>query len=196
MKKKVTITITLLAVALLATGCGAGGDDFTLPVPAKVRIGVSGRQVTVSWRQARNAQGYEIITTSEGCGSGNRKADTREGTAILTSNGDEATNVEFIGKTSIRITLMASDEDPNVPMASSVTAKVMSLGGTASGNVYLSSDYSEIVSKTIDKFIPTGNFLERYGSQIAIVVFCMAGILTIIVAIDIIKRWRKPKNAD
>jgi hypothetical protein len=33
-------------------------------------------------------------------------------------------------------------------MASAVTAKIMSLGGTVSEKEYISSDYSEIVNKT------------------------------------------------
>jgi hypothetical protein len=143
-----------LMVGLLMTGCNKDSGrkapgDTRLAIPANVDIDVTGRLMSVSWNAVDKALGYQVITTSVGCGSGNRTIDTKEGTAVLTSSGKDASNVEITGETSIRITLMAARGDPSTAMASAVTAKVMSLGGTASENV--DSDYSEITSKTIVK---------------------------------------------
>jgi hypothetical protein len=118
--------------------------------PENVKITVVGRVMTVTWDTEDNAFGYEVVTTSVGCGSGNRTINTKDNTAVITSTGAAATNV-IIGQKSISITLMASSGNSNIPMASAVTAKAKSIGGTASGKKYVTSDYSEVISKTIEK---------------------------------------------
>lgn len=111
--------------------------------PANVHIAVAGRIMTVTWDEVKNAQGYVIVLTSEGCASGNRTINTVEKTAVITSSGNSASNVEITGETSIKITLMAARGDPDSAMAKAVTAKVMSLGGTVKKRVYIDSDYSQ-----------------------------------------------------
>ncbi|MDR0316289.1 MAG: hypothetical protein LBH97_05255 [Treponema sp.] len=153
------VPLLIIALALitgfLTTGCDKdskqtnGGNK--LSAPANVTINVTGRLMTVTWSAVNNALGYEIVTTSVGCSSGNRTINTREGTAVATSSGNTASNVAITGETSIRITLMAASGNPDAAMASAVTAKIMSLGGTVSEIVYANSDYSETVSKTIEK---------------------------------------------
>jgi hypothetical protein len=150
------ITLALL-IGLLTISAGESstkstdGSDLKLSIPANVTIDVTGRLMTVTWNAVDNALGYNIVTTSVGCGSGNRTVDTKEGTAVTTSSGNAANNVQITGRTSIQLTLMAARGNPNAAMASAVTAKVMSLGGTVSAKEYVDSDYSEIVSKTIEK---------------------------------------------
>jgi hypothetical protein len=114
-------------------------DCPQLAVPANVKVEVVGRVMTVSWDAVANAIGYQIYTTSTGCGSGNRIVNTATQTATTHSNA-AVTSVVFIDDTSFRITLMASSSNPNAPMASAVSAKVMAL---ADGEKYSDSDYSK-----------------------------------------------------
>ena len=153
---KLLIIALALTTGFLITACGKDSGktngDIELCTPANVNIEMSGRAMTVSWDAADNAQGYEIVTTSVGCASGNRTINTKAGTMLVTSNGNNATNVVIGSENFITITLMAAGSDkPNTPMASSVTAKVKSLGGTISGKEHADSDYSEVTSHTIQK---------------------------------------------
>jgi hypothetical protein len=131
-------------------------DDHILGTPANVTITVVERTMTVSWGAVNNAQGYEIYTTSVGCGSGNKIINTKDNTATnLTGTGsyikDDKSNgaVEIKSTTSIQITLMPATGDNTKPMASKVTAKVKALGGEAGGTNYLDSEYSAVVEKTL-----------------------------------------------
>jgi hypothetical protein len=154
MKHFKLLVIALALIIGLFAGCkkdaGPTTDNTDLCPPANVNITVIGRAMTVTWDAADNASGYEIVTTSVGCGSGNRTINTKENTAVVTSSGNAASNVS-IGQTSLKITLMAASGNPDAAMASAVTAKVKSLGGTITEKTYVDSDYSEIVSKTIEK---------------------------------------------
>ena len=151
------IVALTLATVILTTGCdrnpkqASDSNIITLSPPSNVNIDVSGRIMTVTWDEVDGAQGYMIVLTSADCSSGNRTIDTKAGTAVITSSGNSAANVEITGKTSLKITLMAARNDPNIAMANAVTAKVMSLGGAISKSIYVDSDYSEVVSKPIDK---------------------------------------------
>jgi hypothetical protein len=132
----------------IVTACN---EKQKLSVPENVGITVAGRDMTVAWDSVDNAQGYMIILTGEGCGTADRTINTRKGTVVVTRTGKPASNVEITGETSLKMILMESSEDPEIPMANSVTAKVMSLGGTVSNKKYIDSVYSEAVSKIIDK---------------------------------------------
>jgi hypothetical protein len=146
------IIALVLVTGLLTMGCNKGpGRTTTMGIPANVNIDVSGRTMTITWSAVANAQGNEIITTSEGCSSGNRIINTKAGTAVVTSSGANASNVNIRSRNSIAITLMASGRDENTPMANVVTAKVKSLGGTVSGKQYGDSDYSAVVRHNIQK---------------------------------------------
>jgi hypothetical protein len=152
---KLLIIALVLIIGLFTTACENNSKlppgDTTLSIPANVSISVTGRIMTVTWDAADNAFGYEIVTTSEGCESGNRTINTKENTAVVTSGGAVATNVTIGEGTSITITLTAySSENPNIPMANAVTAKVKSIGGTVSGKKYIDSDYSETENKPIE----------------------------------------------
>ena len=126
--------------------------EINLGIPKNVSISVDGIKMTVTWEAVNKALGYEIITASTDCGSGNRTINTKEKTAVITGSGSSAANVKINEGTSIEITLMASSTStPDIPMASAVTAKVKSLGGTVSEVVYIDSEYSQTVNKTIDK---------------------------------------------
>jgi hypothetical protein len=140
----------MLVIGFLLTGCDKNSNPV-LSSPANVKIDVSGRLMTVTWDAVDNASGYEVITTSVDCASGNRTIDTKKGTKVITGRDSDAVNVEISGETSIKITLMAATDDPNSAMASAVTAKVMSLGGKVSKNVYADSDYSQIITFAIEK---------------------------------------------
>jgi hypothetical protein len=148
--KLFVITALMLVIGFLLTGCNKNSNPVLSP-PANVIIDVSGRLMTVTWDAVDNASGYEVITTSVDCASGNRTIDTQKGTIVVTSSGNAAANVEITGETSIKITLMAATDDQNSAMASAVTAKVMSLGGKVSKNVYAASDYSQIITFAIKK---------------------------------------------
>jgi len=153
--------IVLIAIAglLALAGCDTAVDDpENLGTPANVTITVEERTMTVTWNAVSGASGYEIITTSTGCGSGNRIINTKNGTANVytEANGigadalkNDKSNgaVEITGATAIQITLMPQMMgDQNVPMASAVSAKVKTLGD---GDKYLDSEYSEVVTKTL-----------------------------------------------
>lgn len=160
------ITAMALVIGFLMTGCATEppADSKDLSVPAKVTINVTGRTMVVEWKQVANASGYEIITYSEGCGSGRKKIDTKAGTAVvynkedpensslanaLGTKKDDGTpangSVEILGKTKIQITLMPAMGDDTKPMATAVTAKVMALGGKK----YTNSEYSPEVKKEL-----------------------------------------------
>ena len=139
----------LFLVTSMFAACSREQKSVTLSSPANVDISAEGRIITITWDAVDNAVGYEIVTTSVGCSSGNRTINTKEETVVITSNKKAASNVKIDGETSIKITLMAKSGDRNSPMASAVTAKVMSLGGTVSGKVYNDSEYSETVEKTL-----------------------------------------------
>jgi len=127
---------------------GTGDGEETLSVPANVQIDVTGRVMTVTWDEVDDAEGYEIYTTSTGCGSGNRIINTKTDTKT-SHTGSSASNVEIEDATTIKITLMkstapgATDDDP---MATAVSAKVKALGDDC---CILDSEYSDVVSHTI-----------------------------------------------
>jgi fibronectin type 3 domain-containing protein len=150
--------IVLIAIAglLMMVGCDTAVDDIELSIPANVSINVEGRTMTVTWDAVPNAQGYEIYTTSENCGSGNKIINTKNNTATnLEGEGsyvkDDKSNgaVEILTSTSIQITLMPMTMGSSEPMATAVTAKVKALGGEAGGNNYLNSGYSAVVDKPL-----------------------------------------------
>jgi hypothetical protein len=155
--------IVLIATAglLALAGCDTAPED--LGIPENVTITVVQRTMTVTWSAVSDAQGYEIITTSTGCGSGNRIINTKDKTACAYTEADgvgtdsylkdDKTNgaVEITGATSIQITLMPAmvmggGSDMTKPMASAVSAKVRALGD---GTLYLDSEYSEVTTKTL-----------------------------------------------
>jgi len=159
--------IVLIAIAglLALTGCDTAVDspkDLGLPedlgTPANVTITVVQRTMTVTWDAVNGAQGYEIITTSTGCGSGNRIINTKSGTANVFTEAagigadalkNDKSNgaVEIKGAAAIEITLMPQMMgDQNVPMASAVSAKVRALGD---GIKYLDSGYSAEATKPL-----------------------------------------------
>jgi len=132
-------------------------DPENLGTPANVTITVEARTMTVTWNAVSGASGYEIVTTSTGCGSGNRIINTKNGTAnvFTEANGigadalkDDKSNgaVEIKGAASFQITLMPAMGDSSKPMASAVSAKVKALGD---GTQYLDSVYSAVVTKML-----------------------------------------------
>ena len=143
LKSPILPVCTLLLVLAIFTACEAKPKQ--LKPPANITITIDGRDMTVTWDEVKNAQGYTIVLTSENCSSGNRTIDTREGTVVVTSSGRNASNVEITDETSLQIRLMAARGDRTRAMATAVTAKVMSLGGTDGKKVYEDSDYSEEV---------------------------------------------------
>jgi len=154
--------ILLIAIAglLVLAGCDTEPEPepVNLGTPANVTINVVQRTMTVTWDAVSGALGYEIVTTSVGCGSGNRIINTKSGTANVYTEAagigadalkNDKSNgaVEIKGATTIEITLMPQMMgDQNVPMASAVSAKVKALGD---GNDYLDSGYSAVVTKTL-----------------------------------------------
>jgi len=166
--KLIYIIVMALIAGLIITGCKKSDDtDLKLDAPKNVRINIEVRQMFVTWDAVQNASGYMIITTSEGCGSGNRTIDTKEGTAVATSNGNNALfddkrngAVQIKGETEIEITLMpewnipgdtSSGRNESKVHATAVTAKVMALGGTVSNNTYTDSDYSTVIKHTFSE---------------------------------------------
>jgi len=158
------IVAIALVIGFFSMGCATNSpEDETLDVPSNIIITVTGRTMVVTWDEVKNASGYEIITDSEGCGSGKRKINTKDNTAVVynTANDppeganalkDDKSNgaVEILAKNKIQITLMPQMMgDQNVPMATAVTAKVKALGDTVSGKVYIDSEYSEVVKKVL-----------------------------------------------
>ena len=156
--RSIGIAVVILAAGLFAAGCGDLDDseddtdvkDVTLAVPGNVIITVDGLKMTVTWDKVTNAQGYEVTTTSVNCGSGNRVVNTK--TKIVNSGSNVP--AETIFEDSIVINLMAKHDDPTTPMATSVTAKVKSLGGKVGKNNYIESNYSNAVTKQIDITAP------------------------------------------
>jgi len=138
-----SILVIILTLSVFAA-CEKEPETAAFGPPANIKITIDGRIMTVSWDVVKDAQGYRIVLTSVGCGSGNRTIDTKAGTAVVTSSGNTATNVEFVNETTIRVTLMADSPGANIPMATSVTAKVMSIGE-------IDSEFSEVVVHNIVK---------------------------------------------
>jgi len=173
------ITAIALVIGLFTISCDVEPPEdekvvTTLGVPSNITIVVTGRTMVVTWDAVPNASGYEIITYSEGCGSGKRKINTKEITAVsynpdavdpnpiegttsvlnsVKTDGTQANgSVIILAKNKIQITLMPNNmegADPNLPMASAVTAKVKALGEVISGNGYSDSDYSSVVRQPI-----------------------------------------------
>ncbi|MDR0442333.1 MAG: hypothetical protein LBH44_02885 [Treponema sp.] len=153
--------LSALAIGLLMTGCATGpkaGGGIKLSAPENLRIEVAGRLMTITWDAVPNAPGYEIVTTSENCGSGNRMINTKErfaatntGTNAMFSDGRNGA-VQIIDATTVQITLMPEnppEDHPDSPMATAVTAKIKSLDGITEGQQYLASDYSPVVTKKL-----------------------------------------------
>jgi len=146
-----------LAIALL-TACDKNPNDHNLGAPKNVKIKVEGRTMTVTWAAVKNAQGYEIYTTSTGCGSGNKLINTKEKTATnhagagvyLKSDGSNGA-VEIKGKRTVQITLMPAENDKTKPMASAVSAKVKALGGEVGKKEYFDSEYSSETTKPLSE---------------------------------------------
>jgi hypothetical protein len=155
--------IVLIAIAglLALAGCDTAPED--LDTPANVTITVEQRTMTVTWDAVSDAQGYEIITTSTGCGSGNRIINTKDKTANAYTEDDgigednylkdDKSNGAVVIKdaTTIEITLMPAmimggGSDMTKPMATAVSAKVRALGD---GTRYLDSEYSAVTTKTL-----------------------------------------------
>jgi len=148
------IAVMIAIIGFLLTGCAK--KSAALSAPSNIRIDITGRTVTVTWDAVAKASGYEIITYSEGCGSGKRKINTKENTAVV-FNPDNTANdgkdalkkdkssgaVEILSKTKIQITLMPSSNDNTKPMAKAITAKVKALGT-------IDSDYSAAVRKELN----------------------------------------------
>jgi len=163
------ITVITLVIGLLMISCNIEPpNEEVLGAPSNITITVTQRTMVVTWDAVPNASGYEIITDSENCGSGKRKINTRDITAIvyntantppegadtmntLKSDGTQANgSVLILAKNKIQITLMPQMMgDQNVPMATAVTAKVKSLGQTVSETTYTDSNYSETVRKVL-----------------------------------------------
>jgi hypothetical protein len=147
----IMVIVFALIAGFLSTGCSKESKKVDNKITNNVKINVTGRVMTVTWDAVKNAEGYEIVTTSEGCSSGNRTINTKEGTAVSTRSGSAARNVVIGERNSISITLMAARGDPDIPMANAVTAKVKSLGVIRSGEENLDSDYSELVRYEVIK---------------------------------------------
>ena len=156
-----TLALSAIVGLLALLGCTttrAPVENQYLGTPANVTITVVGRTMTVSWNAINGAQSYEIYTTSVGCGSGNRIINTKgntatghDGTGNYIKSDKSNGAVEIKSATNIEITLMPAmgAGNENVPMASSVTAKVKALGGKNGGILYIDSNYSEEKSYTI-----------------------------------------------
>ena len=176
------ITAVALVIGLLTISCDVEPPEdesviTPLSVPSNIKITVDKRTMIVEWDAVSHAAGYEIITYSVGCGSGKRKINTKNITAVSynpdNANANPPTAVEgttsvlngvktdgtqangsvlILAKNKIQITLMPNNmqgADPTEPMASKVTAKVKSLGEVISGNGYSDSGYSAVVEKAI-----------------------------------------------
>jgi len=175
------ITAIALVIGFFTISCDTEPEEepvvTPLGVPTNITITVTKRTMVVEWNSVSNASGYEIITYSVGCGSGKRKINTKNITAVSynpdNANANPPTAVEgttsvlngvktdgtqangsviILAKNKIQITLMPNNKegaDPTEPMASKVTAKVKSLGEVISGNGYSDSGYSTVVEKEI-----------------------------------------------
>jgi hypothetical protein len=178
------ITAIALVIGLFTISCDTEPpeDDSPSPkttpsagpgVPTNVKITVNKRTMIVTWDEVANATGYEIITYSEGCGSGRRIINTKDRTAysfdmtatnptvgttnVITAASTNATSgtpqsngaVIILAKNAILITLMpatSGDDMANTPMATSIRARVKSLESLDDAE---DSEYSNIV--TLDK---------------------------------------------
>jgi hypothetical protein len=150
-----TVALTLL-IGFMAACDTEPESDPKLGTPINVAITVEGRTMTVTWDAVSNAQGYEIFTTSVGCGSGNKIINTKDSNATNhTGTGDYLKNdksngaVEILEPTKIQITLMPATDNPAKPMATEVTAKVRALGGKSGEKNYLDSGYSTEANKPL-----------------------------------------------
>jgi len=162
---KLAVVTTLVNLFFL-TGCNTmgnkAGEGKELAAPKNVKIEFNVRQMIVTWDAIPNASGYEIITSSENCGSGNRIINTKNNTASTLNGGNvlvggdnyAAANgvVQIHAKNKIEITLMPewnipgnnqSGRNENKIMATSVTVKVKALGGSRG---YSDSDYSDTIT--------------------------------------------------
>ncbi|MCL2210543.1 MAG: hypothetical protein FWB95_01325 [Treponema sp.] len=154
----------MLVIGFFTTSCKTldSGEGNKLATPKNVKIEINVRQMIITWDAVPNALGYEIITTSENCGSGNRTINTKENTAVAPNgnnalaggNNLAASNgmVQIHARNKVEITLMPewnkpgdnqSGRNESKIMATSVTAKVKAIGG-ARGNT--DSDFSETVT--------------------------------------------------
>ena len=154
----------MLVIGFFTASCKTldSGEGNKLAAPKNVKIEINNRQMIVTWDAIPNALGYEIITTSENCGSGNRTINTKENTAaapngnntLVGGNNAAASNgvVQIHAKNKIEITLMPewnipgdnqSGRNESKIMATAVTAKVRALGGARG---YTDSDFSETVT--------------------------------------------------
>ena len=160
--KLICIAVIALLAVIFTAGCksldSAAGGEKKLDSPKNIKIEINVRQMIITWDAVPNAQGYEIITASVNCGSGNRIINTKDNTALapngsnvlagganlISANG----TVQIHGKNKIEITLMPewnipgnnqSGRNENRIMASSVSAKVKALGGLRG---YHDSDFS------------------------------------------------------
>jgi len=150
------LVLSAMAGLLTLVGCDTASQVYDLSTPANVQIMVVGRLMTVTWNAVPNAQGYEITTTSTGCGSGNKLINTKANTATnLEGTGDylkdDGSNgaVQIKAPTTIEITLMPAMGDDTKPMASAVSAKVKALGGEVGKDEYRDSEYSNPTEKTL-----------------------------------------------
>jgi len=160
----VSITLIIGNFAISCKTTNAGGEK-TLEIPKNVKIDINVRQMTITWNAVPNAQGYEIITTSENCGSGNRTINTKDNTAFAPNGNNTLAGganlassngmVQIHGKNKIEITLMPewnipgnnqSGRNESKIMATSVTVKVRALGGSKG---YIDSDFSDVVAMDI-----------------------------------------------
>ena len=137
-------TIIILGILLFSFfSCVPDPDPVQLAVPENLQIIVVGREMTVTWDAVKNASGYILYTTSVGCGSGNRIVNTATKTVRLHNPpGGQATGT-IVNSTTFRHTLMAASGSTTEAMASSLTAKVMSVGD---GETYIDSEYSDVVT--------------------------------------------------
>jgi hypothetical protein len=165
------ITAIALVIGFATLSCEIEPpEEVTLGVPTNVKITVveKTRIMTVTWDAVANAAGYEIITDSEGCGSGKRIINTKDITAFVynTANtppqgtssvmnsikndgsGTQANgSVLILAKNKIQITLMPATGETEKVMASAVTAKVRALtpgGQTIDEIIYKDSAYSSV----------------------------------------------------
>jgi len=145
-----------LVIGLLAACTEREPREFTLKTPENVKISVKGRLMTVTWDKVPKALGYEITTTSTGCGSGNKLVNTKEitaknhaGTGDFLKDSGNSGAVQIKGTTTIEVTLMPTRDDNTKPMASAVSAKVKALGGKVKKDHYLDSEYSNPTEKKL-----------------------------------------------
>jgi len=137
-------TIIILGILLFSFfSCVPDPDPIPvqLDVPKNLQITVVGREMTVTWDAVKNASGYILYTTSVDCGSGNRIVNTVANTVRLHTGGQASGKI--IDSTTFTLTLMAATGSQTEAMASSVTAKVMSVGY---GEAYIDSGYSDVVT--------------------------------------------------